>query len=601
MLGPKFENLVDMQRKAVAKHGPRPVFGTKKGGVWVWTSYNEFGRRVEALRGGLAKLGLGRGSPLAMISRNRVEWAVAAYAVYGLGGHVVPMYDSQLPSDWHHILLDSGATVVIVSQESIYRRIKDWTGTDGQPLQVWCMELSHGHHRSLAALEAEGRESPAPLAELDPDEVCGIIYTSGTTGKPKGVQLSHRNVISNVNALHQIFPVEREDCSLSLLPWAHAFGQTAELHTLLSMGARMALAESAARLQQNFLEVQPTLLISVPRVFHSMYDRLQRSLQEGGLQASIFRKALDTETRRRQLAQEGTYQLWREAQHALMDRVVFANVRERFGGRLKYAFSGGAALSPKVAAFFDLLGIEVYEGYGLTETSPICTCNRPGIRKIGSIGQVLPDVSVTLDTSVIDDGSGDGELIVSGPNVMLGYHNLPEETKAVMTADGGFRTGDRGRCDEDGFFYITGRIKEQYKLETGKYVVPSPLEQHFQLSPFVAQVFIHGENKPFNVALIVPDRTAVLSWAKKERLEGDYLTILRDSATSDLIRMEIEGLSGDLRPFERIRHFSLIEEEFTPENGLLTATLKIKRQAVMQRYGKVIEALYEEVAPNKPN
>jgi len=589
----KFENLVDMQRKAVGLHGPRPAIGTKKGGSWVWTSFNELGRRIDAMRGGLATLGLERGDAVAIISQNRVEWAVTAYATYGLGCRIVPMYETQLESDWLHIMADSGAKVLIVSTEAIFNQVKDWQSAEGKPLKVFCMDLSHGDEKSFAALEAAGRENPVKAVDLEAGDVCGFIYTSGTTGKPKGVLLTHGNIISNVNAVHQMFPLEREDRSLSFLPWAHSFGQTCELHTMLSMGAAIALAESVAKLVDNFVEVRPTILFSVPRIFNRIYDALHKRMdEEGGIKKTLFEKALANERHRRDLAEDGRFSVAVEAQHRVFDRLVFSTIRDRFGGQLKYAFSGAAALSPEVAQFIDCLGIEVYEGYGLTETSPICTCNRPGLRKVGSIGKTIPGVRVEIDPNALDVGNGEGELVVHGPNVMIGYHNLPDETAAVMTDDGGFRTGDRGRVDDDGFFYITGRIKEQYKLENGKYVAPAPLEEQIQLSPFINQVFIHGENKPYNVALIVPDRESIMSWAKKENLPGDYHTVLSDPTTRDLIRMEIESSSKGIRGYEKIKHFALIEEEFSTDNGMLTPTLKLKRRKVMERYGGMITELF---------
>ena len=594
--GQKFENLVDMQRKSVGLYGPRPAIGTKKGGSWVWISFNELGRRVDAVRGGLATLGIGRGDVVSLISQNRLEWAVTAYATYGLGALIVPMYETQLESDWRHIINDSGAKVLIVSTTEIYERVREWTGLDGTPLEVFCMELTPGDDRSFAALEAAGREKPVVALDLDADDLCGFIYTSGTTGKPKGVKLSHGNIISNVNAVHQIFPMEREDRSVSFLPWAHSFGQTVELHTLLSMGSSIAVAESVAKLADNLIEVQPSLLISVPRIFNRIYDALQKRIEEeGGVKNKLFKAALANERRRREMATRGEYSLLVEARHQVFDKLVFSKVRDRFGGRLKYVVSGGAALNPNVGEFIDCLGIEVYEGYGLTETSPICTANRPGLRKIGSIGPPIPGVRVELDTAVIEDESAEGELVVYGPNIMKGYHNLPEETAAVTTPDGGFRTGDRGRVDADGFYYITGRIKEQYKLENGKYVVPAPLEEHLQLSPFISQLFIHGENKPFNVALVVPDREALESWAVKEGLASDYRALIDDPSVRDLIRMEIESLSREIRGYEKIKRFALIGDEFTPDNGLLTPTLKLKRRKVTERYAHKLEVLYDEV------
>jgi long-chain acyl-CoA synthetase len=508
------------------------------------------------------------------------------------------MYETQLESDWRHILADSAAKVLIVSTAEIHERVAGWKEGGGGALEVFCMDLSPGDGRSFAALEATGRESPAGVVELHDDDLCGYVYTSGTTGKPKGVELTHGNIISNVNAVHQIFPMEREDRSVSFLPWAHSFGQTAELHTLLSMGASIATAESVAKLADNIVEVQPTVLISVPRIFNRIYDALNKKVaEEGGVKKRLFLAAMANERRRREMAARGEYSFAVEALHRLYDGLVFSKVRERFGGRLKYVVSGGAALSPKVGEFIDCLGIEVYEGYGLTETSPICTANRPGLRKIGSIGKPIPGVQVDIDSTVLEDASGEGELVVHGPNVMKGYHGLPEETAAVLTADGGFRTGDRGRVDEDGFLFITGRIKEQYKLENGKYVAPSPLEEQLQLSPFVSQVFIHGENRPYNVALVVPDREALLSWAGKEQLGGDYLAILENRNTKDLLRMELESLSRDIRGYEKVKRFALIEDEFTTDNGMLTPTMKLKRRRVMERYQGQIDELYREAEP----
>jgi long-chain acyl-CoA synthetase len=590
-----FENLVDMQRTAVGLHGPRPALGMKKGGAWVWTSYNELGRRIDACRGGLAALGLRRGDAVAVISQNRVEWAVTAYATYGQGGCLVPMYETQLESDWAHIVRDSGARVLVVSTRDIYERVTRWKGDWASSLEVFCMDLSPGDDHSFATLEATGRDRPVKPVDLSPDDLCGLIYTSGTTGRPKGVELTHGNIISNVNAVHGMFPVEREDRSLSFLPWAHSLGQTCELHVLLSMGASIAVAESIAKLMDNFQEVRPTIIVSVPRIFNRIYDALNRRMeQEGGARKAMFQRALANEGRRRELAARGEYSAIAEAQHLLFDRLVFAPIRARFGGQLKYAFSGGAALSAEVADFIDRLGIEVYEGYGLTETSPICTCNRPGVRKLGSIGKTIPGVEVRVDPSGLEEDTDEGELVVYGPNVMKGYHGLPRETAEAFTPDGGFRTGDRGRVDADGFYYVTGRIKEQYKLENGKYVAPAPLEERIQLSPFISQVFIHGENKPFNVALVVPDREAILSWAKKEGIVGDYETVLGDQSTRDLIRMEIESHSRGIRGFERVKSFCLVGEEFTTDNGLLTPTLKIKRARVMERYGGLIGDLYRD-------
>jgi len=590
----KFNDLVDMQQKSVAAFGTRTLFATKDAGAWRPTTYAEFGRRVDDFRGGLAARGVGVGDAVAIISANRVEWAVAAYATYGLGATFVPMYEHQLEADWDFILKDSGATQLVVSTRSIYDTVKDWPDKIDALEGVCCMALPREDDASFGALETAGRENPAPAKDdIDPDSVCGFIYTSGTTGKPKGVLLSHKNFTSNVNAIHQIFPLDPDDSSVSFLPWAHSFGQTVELHCMISMGCSVAFAESIEKLVDNIAEVKPTILVSVPRIFNKIYDGLQKKMDEaGGVKKKLFEAGMKNEGERRKLAEGGRSSLVLNLKGAFFDKLIFSKVRERFGGRLKYAFSGGAAISTEVAEFIDRIGIMVYEGYGLTETSPIATANCRGHRKIGSVGRAIPGVSIEIDSSAVESAGDEGEVIVYGPNVMQGYHNLPEETAKVMTDDGGFRTGDRGRLDSDGYLYITGRIKEQYKLENGKYVVPAPLEEQLQLSPYIVQVYVDGANRPYNAALVVPDQPALQKWAAAQGLGGTYDELLERDETKKLIAGELAKYAADFKGYERIREFALIGEEFTTANGLLTPSLKLKRRKVVDKYGDLINSLW---------
>lgn len=594
MSSKKFSDLVQMQQKSVAAFGNRKLFGTKEGGAWHWTTYAEFGRRVDDFRGGLAAAGVGKGDAVAIISANRVEWAVAAYATYGLGAMYVPMYEHQLAQDWEFILRDSDAKLLIASTRSIYDSVKDWPDKIERLEGVVCMSLPREDEASVLSLEAQGREHPVePQGDIDPESICGFIYTSGTTGKPKGVLLSHDNIVSNINAMHQIFPLDPDDCSVSFLPWAHSFGQTVELHVMISMGCAVAFAESVEKLVDNFAEVRPTILVSVPRIFNKIYDGLQKKMAEaGGLKKSLFDGGMANEAERRRLAEIGRSSLLLDLKGKLFDKLVFSKVRARFGGRLKYAFSGGAALSPAVAEFIDRIGIMIYEGYGLTETSPIATANYRGNRKIGSVGKAIPGVEIKIDTSVFAQQTDEGEILVYGPNIMKGYHKLPEETAKVMTEDGGFRTGDRGRIDSDGYVYVTGRIKEQYKLENGKYVVPAPLEEQLQLSPFIVQVYIDGANRPFNAALVVPDRQALEKWGQAQGLSGSFESLLGRDETRRLIAGELAKYGTDFKGYERVRDFALIAEEFTTANGMLTPSLKLKRRKVVEKYGDVIDKLW---------
>jgi len=588
-----FTDLVDIFQQSTARFARHNLFGTKTKTGWEWLTYGEFGKRVDNFRGGLAKLGIGPDDTVAIIAANRVEWAVAAYATYGLKARFCPMYESQLEKDWRYIANDSGAKVLLAATYAIYEVVRDWPGKVGNLESVFCMSLPAEDEASFESLERVGAEHPAPVAEITPDTVCGFIYTSGTTGKPKGVLLSHGNIVSNINGVSSNFPIDLADVSVSFLPWAHSFGQTCELNTLFSRGAAMAINDSIDNLISNSAEVKPTLLLAVPRIFNRIYDGLQKKMAEaGGLKKFLFDAAMDNADRRKELAARGETSLIVEIKQALLDKLVFSKVRDFFGGRLQYAFSGGAALSPEVGAFIDKLGIEVYEGYGLTETSPIVTSNNPGERKMGSVGRAFPGVEVTIDTSVVDGDGEEGEIVVKGPNVMQGYHNLPEETKAVITADGAFRTGDLGRVDADGYLFITGRIKEQYKLENGKYVVPGPLEDLIQLSPMITQAFIHGYNKPWNVCLIVPDRLAVEQWAGKQGLEEDVEGLLEHPKVLELVGQHLEEQSKSFKNYERPRKFKLIAEEFTVENGMLTPKMSVKRNVVQERYGKEIEELH---------
>ena len=593
MQATNYSDLNEVLAKSVAEHQHRNAFGTKRDGQWDWITYGELGKRVDDFRGGLAKLGISQGDTVAIISSNRVEWAVAAYATYGLGARFCPMYETQLPKDWEYIINDSGAKVLLVSTYAIYEETRDWTREIDSLENVFCMALPSEDVASFESLERNGREHPTEAVDIDTNWTCGFIYTSGTTGKPKGVLLSHSNICSNLNGISTIFPVDHSDVSVSFLPWAHSFGQTCELHCLVSRGAAIAIAESVEKLVDNFGEVRPTLMYAVPRIFNRIYDGVQKKMAAGGLKKVLFDAAMSNAAERKRLAAQGRTSGLVEAKHKMLDKVVLSKVRDRFGGRVRYAVSGGAALSPEVGEFIDNLGIIVCEGYGLTETSPIATANHPGARKIGSVGKPINGVEIIIDQSVVEDeDSKDGEILVKGPNVMQGYHNLPDKTAEVIREDGAFRTGDLGRLDEDGFLYITGRIKEQYKLENGKYVVPVPLEEGLQLSGFIAQAFIHGFNKPFNVALLVPDREATEGFAKQNGLSGDYADILRHPKIQRLFEEQLEEHSKDFKGYERVRAFALIAEEFTVDNGLLTPKMSVKRNQVMDRYAKELEALH---------
>lgn len=590
------ETLPGILSESMRAYGPREFLGVKKDGAYRYITYAEFGQRVDAVRAGFAAIGLGKGDRVAVIADNSIPWAVCAFASYGLGAWYVPMYEAQASSDWEFIVGDCEAKVVLVRNARIATA---FAGVAGKlkPHTLVVMEPDGPLPAGALTLDGvieKGKGKPVPQATFGRDEIASLIYTSGTTGKPKGVMLSHWNIVSNILAIREVFPADPAgETSLAFLPWAHVYGQTCELFSSLAFGGRTALAESPATLIANLSEVKPTILFSVPRVWNKVYGNLnQKMVDAGGAKKALFDRAVAIAKARAALAEGGKSSAWLNLQAKVLDKLVFSKVRAVLGGNLKYACSGAAALSPEVAKFISYLGITVCEGYGLTETSPVATNNRPGEMRIGSVGRPVPGVKIEI---LPTDGApaGQGEIVVVGPNVMKGYYKRDDETAKVMLDGGKFRTGDLGRIDADGYLHITGRVKEQYKLENGKYVAPAPLEEALKLSPYIGQVFIHGANRPHNVALVVPNIENLPKWAEKNGLGGKTMQQLcEEPKVRELIKSEMTRLSGDFKGYERVVDFALLPEEFSGENGCLTPTLKIKRNVVGERFGAQIAALY---------
>ena len=580
----QYQDLVELQEDSCRRFAERPVFGERGEGGWTWTTYRELASLVDAARGGLAALGVGPGDRVAIVSRNRLEWAAAAYATYGLGATFVPMYEAQRPDEWRYIVEDSAARVVLASGDRAVAALRELLGAVPTLAHVVALDEPGG----WPALLERGFAQPAPSRHPDPASVAGFVYTSGTTGRPKGVMLSHDNLTSNVAAATEVFPIDPEDRTVSFLPWAHSYGQVVELHILVSSGASAAFNRDVARLADDLAEVHPTILVAVPRIFHRIHDTV--TAQIAGKPAAIralFRAGLRAAQKR--AAHEGLGPI-ENLELRLADRLIFAKIRARFGGRLRYAISASASLSREVADFVDALGIPVYEGYGLTETSPVVSTNRPGARRMGTVGQPIPGVTIQIDESR-SPAPGEGEIVVHGPNVMLGYHGHPEETAQAIDPDGGLRTGDLGHLDDDGYLVITGRIKDQFKLINGKYVMPAPLEQQLAASPYISAAMIAGDNRAYTVALVALDVAAVTAWARREHVDLDG-----DPAASPEVRAliagELERQAADFRGFERPRDFVMTTEDFTVENDLLTPTLKLKRRNVLARWGAALDALY---------
>ena len=589
------DNLVEFFENSVAKFPERPMFGTKNArGVYEWATYGQIGRRVDDLRAGLAGLGIGRGDAVGIIANNRTEWAVAAYASYGLGARFVPMYEAELPRIWQYIVTDSAMKALFVSKPEIMDKVNDFP--EKIPTLKHLIPIEGEGPGSMAALEAKGRQMPVKAVRPGPEEIASLIYTSGTTGEPKGVLLSHGNCSSNSMAGVRMFPelTGRGDASLSILPWAHSYGQTAELNAMVYLGGAIGFIESVKTIVQDMALVRPTWLIAVPRVFNRVYNGLWEKMnEEGGLARKLFVMGIEAAKRRRELKAAGRFELVNALKFKLADALVFAKIRGKMGGRLKGAMSGSAVMNVEIAHFFFDIGIPIYDCYGMTEASPAIAMNASFAYRLGSVGRAIERVRIVIDTSIVEPGATDGEIIVYGPNIMKGYHNKPDKTREVITPDGGLRTGDRGRLDEDGYLYITGRIKEQFKLENGKFVFPAALEEDISLVPWVQNVVIAGENRPFTVGLIVPDFLLLGRYAEKHGLTQDVRGLVANPEIQAMITGEIlKVLHGRYANYEIPKKFLYLTEAFTAENGTLTQTMKLKRRLVLERFKEKIEALY---------
>jgi long-chain acyl-CoA synthetase len=591
----KPDNLVEFLERSVAKYPDHPLFGTKNvSGTYDWVTYREVGRRVDNLRGGLARQGIGKGDAVGLIANNRVEWAVAAFAAYGLGARFIPMYESELLHVWEYIITDSAVKVLLVSKQDIYDKIKNFTGKIPTLQKIFVIDATGPG--TMTELESVGQENPMPSLHPNPDDIAVLIYTSGTTGDPKGVLLSHGNLTSNSHAGRKFYPELNENSrTLSILPWAHSFGQTAELYTMIQLGGSIGFMEKPTTIVSDMAQVRPTFLIAVPRVFNKIYDTLWSKMNEmGGFKKSLFVMGVESAKKRRELAKQGQSDFMTNLKFRIADQLVFHKIRDMFGGRMLGSMTGSAAMNKEISLFFFDMGIPLYDCYGMTETSPAITMNGSVAFKFGTVGRPIEKVKVVIDRSVVEEGAEDGEIICYGPNVMKGYHNKPEQTKEVMTTDGGVRTGDRGRLDEDGYLYITGRIKEQFKVENGKFVFPASLEEDICLVPAVQNAVIYGDNRPYTICLIVPDFFVLEKYAEKHNLPADIKTLIQRKDVQDMMANEItSSLKGKYGSYEIPKKFLFVTEIFTLENGMLTQTMKLKRRVVLTKYMDQIEALYK--------
>jgi len=600
---PDQENLSQLQTlpvvclDAVTRHNKPNTVSEKRGGKWIHISAAEFAGRVRHIALGLADAGIRPGDRVALISENRPEWSIADLAILSACAVTVPLYTTQSVDQVEYILRDSGARALIISGGRVLKHARKGFEQVEQLEQVIVFDAESAQGlegaASLEAVEARGAEilsdNPRAFDELSAQgkshDLATIIYTSGTTGEPKGVMLTHDNFIANVRSITVGLPISPADVSLSVLPLSHIFERSV-FYVFCYVGVSVHYAASIEQVGEFLREVRPTIMTAVPRLFEKVYHRIiKKGMSAGGVKSKIFERSLTIGQRYAELKyKKQRIPLALKARHAVADRLVFTKWREGIGGRLRYFVSGGAPLSPTLSYSFLGAGINILQGYGMTETCIVCA-NRPEDNCVGSIGKPFAGIEVAI--------AEDGEMLVRGRNVMLGYYGHPEATAAAMKDDW-FATGDVGYKDDEGHIFITDRKKDLFKLSNGKYIAPQQLESLLKQSEFVNQVVVIGSSRKFPAALIVPDWEDLKSAlrAAGENVGATHADISRMPAAIKLVQKDVTAITAHLADYERVRRIALLPEEFSIEKGEMTPTLKVKRAVIDQKYGKLIDELY---------
>jgi long-chain acyl-CoA synthetase len=555
--------------------------------------------RAKHIAAALYALGIRHGDRVALLSDSRVEWTLTDAGCLFAGAVDVPIYPTLTPPQVCYILRDSGATALFLANKEKFVELQEILGGCAQLKHVVFFDaegVTAGDGLTLAELEEIGRnaEQRDPglverlVSETKADDLATIIYTSGTTGEPKGVMLTHRNLVSNLIDSSGHLEVGEQDTVLSVLPLSHVFERQA-MYMYLYHGMAVYFAESLQTVGTNLQEVRPTILVGVPRLFEKIYQRIQEHAAAAGKFAETLLAWSVSVAREyaHHFNDHTPLPATLKVQHALAAKLVFSKWRQAFGGRIRLLLSGGAALSEDLASIYIGAGIPIIQGYGLTETSPVISASTFEDYRIGTVGKAIPHVEIRI--------ADDGEIEVRGPNVMRGYYNKPEETRASFTDDGWFKTGDIGRIDSDGYLRITDRKKELFKTSGGKYIAPAPIEEAIKRSRFVNQVVLVGAERKFPAALVVPVWEQLESYCKLKGIEVEsHGELCRHPRIIDLLQRQIDALTPDLARYEKIKKVALLENEFSIEGGELTPTLKIKRRVIDEKYRDVIEKLYEE-------
>ncbi|PIQ84244.1 MAG: hypothetical protein COV75_03260 [Candidatus Omnitrophica bacterium CG11_big_fil_rev_8_21_14_0_20_63_9] len=576
----------------------QPLFWSKRDGAYRPITWQQAAADVHAFARFLLVQQINPGDRVLLLSESRPEWGIADVAIQSVGAWTVPIYPSLTPSDIEVICRDCHPMLAIASTVDqarklleVFQKLPSPRGLvvldsfpDAPPgCLAWSRALAQGREADgvVQALAAKR------LAAVRPEDTATLIYTSGTTGEPKGVMLSHRNFLSNVDACLQVIPITGRDLHLSFLPLCHVFERMAGWYLMLTAGAAVAYAENMDTIPENMAEIHPTVMLGVPRFFEKLYGRIQ----EGVRQAPPLKRRLALWAMgvgRRVAAAQAARQrlpLGLAFQRTLAESLVFKKLKARLGGRLRFFVSGGAPLSKEIGEFFYGMGVTIIEGYGLTETSPVIAVNRVAAPRFGSVGPMVPGVEVRI--------AEDGEIVTRGPHIMQGYYNKPDATSVVL-AGGWFHTGDIGHLDPEGCLHVTDRKKDLIKTAGGKFIAPQKLENLFVTDPSISQAFVFGDRKPYCVALIVPNFEQLRRIAQEQEVgAASVQELVRHPRVIEWYFQRVQLKQAHLPTFEQIKKIALLDQEFSQASGELTPTLKAKRSIIAARYDALLRGLYE--------
>jgi long-chain acyl-CoA synthetase len=589
--------LNDLFFGAAARYGQRPVaFRIKQNGQWIDTSWPTFFTAVQHAHAAMRHLGLATGDRVAILSENRPEWAIADYACLSARLTDVPVYPTLPARQMQYILRDSGARAIFVSSEAQLAKVLEIRGElpalehvilfDGGALPAGVVAFGDFLEQGAAAAPRYPEwEREARLAE--PGDLATLIYTSGTTGNPKGVMLSHGNITSNVVAALQVLDITNGDDCLSFLPLSHIFERMVGHYVTLHAGVIINYATSNDTVAAELMEVRPSFLASVPRLYEKIYARVvEGAMSAGGPKRAIFEWARATgETYLEYTLNRRRVPLGLRAGMAVADKLVYSKLRARTGGRIRLMVSGGAPLNPEICRFFIAAGLVIYEGYGLTETSPVITVNSAAMLKPGTVGRPIPGVEVKI--------AEDGEILTRGPHVMQGYYNTPQATAEAIDAEGWFHTGDIGLIDSEGCLRITDRKKDLIVTAGGKNIAPQPIEGLLKTNKFFTSAVMLGDKRKFPIMLLVPNFTVLDGWLTVKglpKLPPEKLVTLPE--VQEKLSREARKSLRDLAQFETPKKFLLLPKDFTIEGGELTPKMSVRRRVVEEKYREQIEALY---------